>query len=166
MRAALLCNGPSRSLYTDSTKYDYVIGCNVPWSKVDSTVVIDNEVVQKWYKVKNLISVPTWFSENAWRETRFKERKFFEPFFLGLVKQLPEHDSCGHVACRKLIEMNYTNIDIYGCDACFDYDNSSYTHQWVDTRFVDKKKQIDGWRKHWNMIMHSHSDVQINFIGE
>jgi len=166
MKAAVLCNGPSRTLFVNPDRYNYLIGCNFPWRQVDSTVVLDIQVVQKWYKEQTLINVPTWFSENAWRETRFKERKFFEPFFLGLVKQLPEHDSCGHVACRKVIELGFNEIDIYGCDSWFQYDNESHTHQWVDSRSIDKKKQIDAWRKHWNNIIANHPDVNINFIGE
>jgi len=166
MKAAVLCNGATRSLFTAPDRYRYLIGCNIPWRQVDANVVLDIEVVRRWYKQKDLISAPTYFSESAWRETRFTERKFFEPFFLGLVKQLPEHDSCGHVACRKVIELGYTEIDIYGCDSWFEYNNDSHTHQWVDSRSIDKKKQIDAWRVHWNKIIADHPDVVINFIGE
>jgi hypothetical protein len=166
MKAGVLCNGNSRSLFSSADGYDYLIGCNIPWRQVDANVILDIQVVQKWYKQKDLINAPTYFSEPAWRETRFKERKFFEPYFLGLVKQLPEHDSCGHVACRKVIELGYTEIDIYGCDSWFEYNNESNTHQWVDSRSIDSKKQIDAWRKYWNKIIDSHPEVKINFIGE
>jgi hypothetical protein len=166
MKAGVLCNGNSRSLFSSVDGYDYLIGCNIPWRQVDANVILDIQVVQKWYKQKELINAPTYFSEPAWRETRFKERKFFEPYFLGLVKQLPEHDSCGHVACRKVIELGYIEIDIYGCDSWFEYNNDSNTHQWVDSRSIDSKKQIDAWRKNWNKIIDNHPDVKINFIGE
>ena len=52
MKAALLCNGPSRSLFTSTNGYNYLIGCNVPWRQVDATVVLDVGVVQKWWKDK------------------------------------------------------------------------------------------------------------------
>ena len=164
MCAALLCNGPSRILFTTPENYDYIMGCNIPWTKVDSTVVLDNEIVRTLYD-NSLIQYPIWFSENAWRETKFKNREYFKEYFLGLVKTLPEYDSCGHVACRKLIELGYTKIDIYGCDSWFVNDTSSYTHQFDDTRSSNTDKHVIEWRKRWNTIIENHKDISINFIG-
>jgi len=166
MKAALLANGPSRVLFDLQSKnrYNYIIGCNVPWTDVNSTVVLDIGIVQQWWKNK-LPLCPIWFSEHAWRETRFTNRKYFENHFLGLVKPLPEYDTSGHVACSKLIELGYKEIDIYGCDSWFIEDTSSYTHQFHDTRPENMDKHIIGWRKRWNSIIENHKDVFINFIG-
>ena len=165
MNAALLCNGPSRSLFTSTNGYNYLIGCNVPWRQVDSTVVLDVGIVQNWWKNK-LPLVPTWFSEHAWRETKFKNREYFKDSFLGLVKPLPEYDSSGHVACSKLIELGYTEIDIYGCDSWFTSNTDSYTHQYNDTRPIDTSKHIIGWRNRWNTIIANNTEVKITFIGD
>ena len=165
MKAAVLCNGPSRVAFNSALGYNYVIGCNIPWTEVNSTVVLDIGVVQQWHKRK-LPNVPTWFSEHAWRETKFKDRNYFLSSFLGLVKPLPEYDSSGHVACSKVIELGYTEIDIYGCDSWFKPDTDSYTHQYVDGRPQDRSKHIVGWRKRWETIITSHPEVKITFIGE
>ena len=165
MTAAVLCNGPSRSLFVSTDGYDYLIGCNIPWRQVDSTVVLDVGVVAKWHQYK-LPNVPTWFSEHAWRETKFKDRDFFKDSFLGLVKPLPEYDSSGHVACSKVIELGYTEIDIFGCDSWFTSNTESATHRYWDTRPSNTDKHVVGWRKRWNSIITNNPDVKINFIGE
>lgn len=165
MKCAVLCNGPSRSLFTSADGYDYLIGCNIPWRQVDSTVVLDIGVVAKWHKHK-LPNVPTWFSAHAWRETRFKDREFFKNSFLGLVKPLPEYDSSGHVACSKVIELGYKEIDIFGCDSWFTNNTDSVTHKYCDTRPSNTDNHVEGWRKRWNSIMTNNPDVKINFIGE
>ena len=165
MRCAVLCNGPSRNLFTDTGKYDYIIGCNIPWTKVDCTIVLDVGVVAKWWS-KKLPAVPTWFSEHAWRETKFKNREFFKDSFLGLVYPLPEYDSSGHVACSKAIQLGYKEIDIFGCDSWFVSNTDSYTHQFYDSRPSDTSKHIVGWRKRWETIMSSNPEVVIKFIGD
>lgn len=163
MKAAVLCNGPSRKDFDGSVRYDYRIGCNIPWTKVDATVVLDIDVVDKWLKNK-IPNAPTWFSEHAWRETKFKDRNYFKDSFLGIVKPLPEYDSSGHVACSKAIELGYTEIDIYGCDSWFTDITDSYTHQYTDTRPKDRSKHIIGWRARWNTIINANPNVVINFI--
>lgn len=165
MRAAVLCNGPSRVLFNSTAGYSYLIGCNIPWRQVDSTVVLDIGVVDSWLKNK-IPPTPTWFSEHAWRETKFKDRNYFMSSFLGLVKPLPEYDSSGHVACSKLIELGYDDIHIYGCDSWFTNITDSYTHQYSDTRAKDTSKHIIGWRNRWNSIINNHPEIKITFIGE
>jgi hypothetical protein len=163
MKAAVLCNGPSKDDFDNNVCYDYRIGCNIPWTKVDATVVLDIGVVDKWLKNK-IPNVPTWFSEHAWRETKFKDRNYFKDSFLGIVKPLPEYDSSGHVACSKAIELGYKEINIYGCDSWFTDVTDSYTHQFTDTRPKDRSKHIVGWRTRWNTIINANPDVVINFI--
>lgn len=165
MKAAVLCNGPSRTLFNSADGYNYIIGCNIPWTKVDSTVVIDIDVISKWLHYK-IPLVPIWFSEYVWREVRLKDREYFKDSFLGLVKPLPEYDSSGHVACSKVIELGYEQIDIYGCDSWFSNDTNSHTHKYCDTRPTDTSKHIEGWRKRWNTIIDGHPEVKITFIGE
>lgn len=165
MTAAVLCNGASRSLFTSANRYHYIIGCNIPWRKVDATVVLDIGVVQQWYKRK-IAPIPIWFSEHAWRETKFTDRKYFEEYMLGLVRPLPEYDSSGHVALSQVISLGYKEVNIYGCDSWFTTNTDSYTHQYSDSRPNDMSKHIIGWRKRWNDIISSNPEVNVNFIGE
>jgi hypothetical protein len=46
MKCAVLCNGPSRSAYNPEKEYAYRIGCNIPWTKVDCTVILDPQMVK------------------------------------------------------------------------------------------------------------------------
>lgn len=50
MKAALLCNGPSRVAFKSRLGYNYVIGCNIPWTEVDSTVIFDVEVLNHMWE--------------------------------------------------------------------------------------------------------------------
>jgi hypothetical protein len=166
MKCAVLCNGPSRIDYQSSAEYSYVIGCNVPWAKVDATVIIDEEVILRWANEPTLIDVSCYCSRAVWRRTdEIKMRDFFTKYFIGIVDPLPEYDSCGHVAVRCMIENGYREIDIYGCDSWFEQTIVSYTHQFFKNQNPDdSKKHVDGWRKRWNEIIANNPDVCINFI--
>lgn len=159
MKAAVLCNGNSRILFTSDDRYSYLIGCNIPWRQVNASVVLDVNVLERWEN-----PCPFYVSVTAWRELHKRQR--FEQYFLGFVDTFPEHDSSGHAATRKLIELGYNEIDIYGCDSWFTENTDSYTHQWIDSRSIDSSKQVSIWRKRWNEIIDNNPDVNINFIGE
>jgi len=157
MKCAVLCNGPSRIDYQPSIEYNYVIGCNIPWTAVDATVVLDVNVLDKW-------QTPTKFyaSVAAWRELRDRER--FTEHFLGFVNTISDYDSAGHAACRKVLEMNPNVINIYGCDSWFTTNTESYTHQYVDGRSDDMTKNVSVWRSRWYDLMDNHKNVEFNFI--
>jgi hypothetical protein len=159
MKCAVLCNGGSRSLFTSPDRYSYLIGCNIPWRQVNATVVIDVNVLEKWKD-----PCPFYSSINAWRELH--KRQKFEQYFLGFVNTFSEHDSSGHAATRKVIELGYNEIDIYGCDSWFNDNTESFTHQWVDSRLIDSSRQVGIWRQRWNDIIVNNPDVVINFIGD
>ena len=158
MKCAVLCNGDSRILFTSADRYNYLIGCNIPWRQVNASVVLDVNVLERWETL-----CPFYASVTAWRELHKRQR--FEPYFLGFVDTFPEHDSSGHAATRKVIELGYTEIDIYGCDSWFTENTESYTHQWIDSRSIDSSRQVSIWRKRWTDIIDSNPDVNINFIG-
>lgn len=159
MKCAVLCNGPSRIDYKPSSGYNYVIGCNIPWTKVDATVVLDVNVLDRWKSPCNFYS-----SVSAWRELRNRDR--FTDYFLGFINTELEYDSAGHAACRKVLEMNPTVINIYGCDSWFVNNTDSYTHQYVDSRAEDMTKNVSVWRSRWYTLMDSHKNIEFNFIGE
>ena len=76
MKAAVVCNGPSSVAFRDSLGYDYTIGCNIPWTRVDSTVILDGNVIHCWAKTPSLIECPAFFTARAWRtadEVKFRD---------------------------------------------------------------------------------------------
>jgi hypothetical protein len=159
MRVALLCNGPSRSLFTSTAGYNYIIGCNIPWRQVDSTVILDVGVLEKWETPCNFYA-----SVNAWRECR--TRNVLKDYLIELITPLKEYDTSGHAATRQVISLGAKEIDIYGCDSWFSTNTESYTHQFVDGRAINMNKQISVWRARWYELMAKHPDIKINFIGE
>jgi hypothetical protein len=169
MKCAVLCNGPSRILYGPSAEYGFVIGCNIPWTVVDATVVLDEQIVRLWAKNPDLITVPTYFSVKAWQETdAVKKRDFFRPFLIKTINSKYSYDSSGHNAVEQVIDKGYTDIDIFGCDSWFSEIGISYTRTHIkDGGIVNgDMKHIEGWRNRWKEIMDKHPEVNLNFIGE
>lgn len=160
MRTALLCNGPSRIAFNPDMVYNYTIGCNIPWTTVDSTVIIDVNILQ-------MIQDPCllFVSRKAWIECPNKVKDKLIGYLRGVFDPLPEYDSAGHVACRKLLELGATQIDIYGCDSWFTYNTDSHTHQYVDSRSQDMSKNVSVWRARWYELMANNPRVVFNFIG-
>jgi hypothetical protein len=166
MKAAVLCNGPSRNLFNSTDGYNYIIGCNVPWTKVDATVVVDEIVVERWAREPELITVPAYFSRKAWMYTdSIKKRSFFEQYFIDIIDILPDFDSSGHNAAKCAIKKGATTLDIYGCDSWFEQTIVSHTHKYFkNLNPDDSKKHVIGWRKRWQEIMDGSPHVQFNFI--
>jgi hypothetical protein len=167
MIAAILGNGPSRESYFQSkTTYDLVVGCNVPWTTVDFTVVLDEEVVQRWAREPDLITFPTYFSEHAWRETdAIKKRPFFEQYFKGIVKPLPEYDTSGHVACSLLIKLGYGEIHVFGADVMHTDTLESRSHQLFKNHPpTNSKKHMQGWRARWKTIVDDNPQTKVEFV--
>lgn len=160
MRCALLCNGPSRVAFNQDLEYNYIIGCNIPWTKVDATVILDKNVLDKWQEPCSF-----YISRDAWRECNSKLRQKFIGNLQELIYSYPEYDSAGHAACRKLLELGATSIDIYGCDSWFTNNTESYTHKYVDSRSEDMSKNVSMWKVRWNELMINYPDVKFNFIG-
>jgi hypothetical protein len=164
VKAAVLCNGPSRKLYGE-IKYDYVIGCNFPWTTVDATVVLDIDIIRKWSKDLSMIQSPVYFSSHAWSATDKRMRAKIKHLFKGVMEQEMVFDSCGHAATRKVIELGYDEIDVYGCDSYFENKIDSYTHQYVANISPQVMKQMVGWRERWNKMILNNPSIKINIIG-
>ena len=171
MRAALLGNGPSRKFYDPSKVYDYRLGCNIPWADVDATLVLDGNIVALWNKKHDLIKVPAYFSRHSWMFG--DELKTFRPFikendlFIGLVDRQPD-ESSGNVAAKKLVELGYTELDIYGCDAYFTealgHNIKSYTREFISG--IDMVNNSYKWKLTWDAYMKKHPEIKFNFIKE
>jgi len=173
MIAALLGNGPSRKFYDPSKAYNYRLGCNIPWADVDATLILDENIIRLWWKDHDLIKVPAYFSRTAWMYG--DELKTFRPFikennlFLGLVEKKPHsNESSGNVAAKKLVELGYTELDIYGCDAAFTethgHNTESYTREHISG--IDMINNSYKWKLEWQETIKKYPNVKFNFIKE
>lgn len=169
MKAACLCNGPSRVKYQPSDDYQFVMGCNIPWTDTNATVVVDAVVVEKWNEERSLINTKVFYSVEAWRKACELDKPFFEQFYAGEVKHGTHYDSSGHTAVRTLINLGYTEIDIYGCDAYFTKNVDSYTSNFIvrDTSPNSELRKVEravGWKVQWNIMKDDNPHVRLNFI--
>ena len=168
MKCAILGNGPSRIAYSPDEYYDFRIGCNIPYSRVDNTVIMDPDVVTVWSNNINLVTCPVWMTRSSYKHSnnlkfngsRFRSYIEGNNLFLGLEHQ-GLHDSSGHVAARVAIRLGYKQLDLYGIDSWFEDNMDSYTRKHV----VDNPpmSKISLWRGIWNEMMSIHPDVVFNF---
>ena len=166
--AAVLGNGPSRKFYDPSKVYDFRMGCNIPWTDVDATIILDENIIKLWAKDKTLIKVPAYFSVHAWMaadEWRLRAHVYSNDLFLGLVSK-EQNESSGNVAAKQLVQDGYTEIDIYGCDAYWTethgYNTESYTRQFVSG--IDMINNSYKWKLLWDAFIKKHPEVKFNFI--
>ena len=168
MKAAVVCNGPSSVAFRDSLGYDYTIGCNIPWTRVDSTVILDGNVIERWSKDPWLIKCPVYFTTRAWRTTdeiKFREYILNNNLFIDLMPDYPEFYSAGHVAALIMCENDFTHLDIYGVDSMFEDTVLSFTNTLVNDYNPDSEQQrIVNWRLNWKKLQNDFPDVHFNFI--
>lgn len=169
MKAAVLCNGPSRISYTGRGDYNYVIGCNIPWTLCDSAVVLDGLVIDTWYKNKQLITVPVHYGTEAWKRACFLDEQYFSIYYKEVLNIDPTYHSSGHIAVEAMIRYGYKQIDVYGCDSWFNGDASSTTHSIVirpegPNYPLRIKDRVTGWKIRWKQLFADNPDVAINFI--
>lgn len=165
MKCAILGNGPSRIAYSPEKKYDLVIGCNIPWTKVDFTMIMDPDVITAWSKNHDLIDVPICAGTAAWRHSdgiKFRwyilEKNLFKELF-----KVPANYSSGHLAAKKAIELGYKELDLYGMDSYFEDTMETYTRQHVADNPMN---HVQRWRSLWDELKSSNPDVVFNFIRE
>lgn len=169
MKCAVLCNGPSKVLYQGRLDYNYVIGCNIPWTECDSTVVLDGLVIDTWNSKRQLITVPVHFGTEAWKRAKQLDELFFSQYNKEIINVDPTYHSSGHNAVEIMIRCGYKTIDVYGCDSWFKDDASSTTHSIVirpegPNYPLRIKDRIVGWRVRWEQLIESNPEVKINFI--
>jgi len=168
MKCAVVCNGPSRFAFQENLKYNYTIGCNIPWTKVDATVILDGNVIHRWAGDPNLISCPAFFTTRAWRtadEVKFRNYILENNLFIDLMPDTPEFFSAGHIAAQIMCENDFTELDIFGVDSMFKDTVESFTNTLIYDHNPDSKKQrIVNWRKNWNKLQSDYPDVSFNFV--
>jgi hypothetical protein len=167
MRAALLCNGPSRVAFKSREGYTYVMGCNIPWADVDGTTIVDVAVIRNFATV-NYRKIDLHITRECYNILGgFKKDgiRLNELLDCKIIPKPNDFYSSGHMAALSLIEKGYTDIDIYGCDSYFEEVIDSFTWQFVPTYANDKHKakQIIEWRKNWASIKID-KNVKLNFI--
>jgi hypothetical protein len=170
MKAAIIGNGPSRLAFTSSNMYNYTIGCNIPWTKVDSTVILDSNVIERWARDLKLISCPVFFTTRSWRTTdEIKIRDYIinNNLFIELIPDYPEFYSAGHIAAQIMCKKEFSELDLYGVDSMFSNTVKSFTNTLVPDHNPDSEHQrIVNWRKNWDKLQNDYPDVIFNFIEE
>lgn len=169
MKCAVLCNGPSRVSYTGRGEYDYVIGCNIPWTNCDSTVILDGLVIDTWNNDRTIVNVPVHYGTEAWKRAEQLDKQFFSQYYQEVIKVDPTYHSSGHNAVEIMIRYGYKTVDVYGCDSWFNGDVSSSTHSIVirpegPNYPLRMKERVTGWKIRWKQMMENNPKVTINFI--
>lgn len=168
MKCAVLCNGPSRVAYKTPNDYDLVIGCNIPWTDCNFTVISDKALVDVWNANRDTIECDTYMGTEAAEYAKQLDYEFFNPKILGTLKIQSHYHSSGHTAVELAMKLGYNDIDIYGCDAYFGKNPDSYTRQYIpinspnqELRAVDK---MIGWRVRWQLLVDDNPQCRFNFI--
>lgn len=147
MIGAILGNGPSRTLYNANNEYDFVIGCNIPYEKVDATVICDVEIVELLKNDFTLIQIPVIISTVVYE--KMKEFRIVESFTILNVFKPKEWHNAAHYAADYLMTKEVEEIQIYGCDSIFENDLSSVTDEKIEKK-MDSDRFIRQWRKVWS----------------
>lgn len=163
MKVAILCNGPSKTLYKSSSVYDTVIGCNIPWCDVNFTVVGDKRVIAKEVSQKGLIQYPMIIYNQAYDYVRKHNLEYvFADRCLEYI-MLDNPTSAGNGAAQIALLKGYTVLDVYGADAIFSENFTSSTQQYIPWP-SDKKKEVIKWRERWKQLAELYPEATINFI--
>lgn len=164
MKCAILGNGPSHKLYDSSKEYDTVIGCNIPWTTVDWTCIMDADVINAWQKNPDLITVPIYIATRVHDYACSLNMGMNVYGTFTLKRPEPETNySSGHYAALKAIELGHTQIDLYGFDSYYTGSIESITRKHV---LDNPANNAIKWRNLWNRIISSNQDVVFNFIKE
>lgn len=168
-KAAVLCNGPSRISYGPSALYDYVLGCNAPWTRVDATVVLDIQMVKAWDQHRDIIKCPVYYSRQSYEFAVQLDKDFYEPFTAGVLNIQSHAHSSGHNAVELLIKQGYKKIDVYGCDAYFNQSRSdSFTRSFIPIESPNAElrahSKMVGWKARWDQLLADNPQCEIKFI--
>lgn len=175
MKAAILGNGPSRVAYS-AGDYDLVIGCNIPWTTVDSTVIVDCVMVNKLLKSPEILPAGTklHLSPRAKAAIRRKAAGVFHSSSIAKsllamedrsVEIKDKWKSSGHCAAMVAILLGATDLWLFGFDSVFEVTLESYTGIYVKPIMPKTHKgRVMEWRAHWKKIMGDYPAVKFNFV--
>jgi hypothetical protein len=141
----------------------------VPWTDCDATVLLDTALIDLWHKDPTLINTNVYYSKHAWAYSQTLGSSIFAERFLQ-AREIKDKNSrsSGHVAVDIMIELGYTDIDVYGCDSWFASSVDSYTRKFIPmsspNQEVRAAMQVKTWRVQWNLLMEKNRHVNINFM--
>lgn len=161
MKCAILCNGPTRILYKGRAGYDLVVGCNIPWTDVDFTVILDKKTIQAWVKHPEVAIVPSYFSKIAWTEVE-KLGKTSEFKIQEMITD-KKFLSSGHSALKICVEKHAKQVDIYGADSYYKTSSDSFTRLYIKEG-TPSRRILERWKKEWDLIIATNPKTKINFI--
>lgn len=163
MKCAILGNGPSRTLYIKSD-FDLVIGCNIPWTEVDYTIIRDLDPIKVWMKDLSVIKCPSIISSDICSDIdpEFKSHLVKLGLIVNVFETIPNlHWSTGHYAAKLAIDWGYTELHLYGFDSLWSNNLDSSTREYIpDAPMVDRYI----WRRTWHWLINDNPNVVFNFI--
>lgn len=143
-----------------------VVGCNIPWTDVDWTMILDQDVVIEWWQKPNMINTQCWLGPKAWEfiQSIRQDHKFFKDKVKGIYRNVgKEYDSSAHVAFKVLAEKyEVTEIDIYGVDSIWNGNMDSYTRNYLPGG--GGKKHVEGWSNNWNNLLDKYPHIKVEYI--
>ena len=162
MLGVILGNGPSKSHF--DRKGDFVLGCNIPGNEfsVDATVICDEEVIWILKNNPSLVQCPIIISTKAYE--KMKELRLTHLFTIHHVFKPKDWYNTAHYAAEYLAEYGCDVIHIWGCDSIFEDDISSSTDKYVPKEDTRGDRFTKNWRRIWNDIFDSYSDIEFNVI--
>lgn len=160
MIGVVLGNGPSKSKFVRANDM-YVIGCNTESPVTDMTVILDEEVIMAFGSntpVNCILGVKAF--EKA------KELRVADGLrILKIVKPL-ENENAGHIAAKHLLDMNFKEIEIWGCDSIFKDTIESSTDSIIPKHDTVGKRFYTKWREEWDKIIYRNQHAKITIKGE
>ena len=175
-------SGPSRKSYVPNDLPS--IGCNFPWTKVQSTLMIDTEAIDKLCLNTSLIEVETnlilhkdiYYYLLQTNKIHLLKNKIHSIFKLKESTQKFKLSS-GHNACLYMISNGFNKLNIYGCDNFFGDDTclENISHDkslpnYIENAFL-QICSIDVltergifWRGYWHKMIKQYPHVEFNFI--
>ena len=182
MECNLLCSGPRKQSYEPNGLL--TIACNVPWTKVDYTVIFDEVVLMKIVEIPSVIDAETKLiiSSRAYQElirTKSKTKLKNKIACVFKYSSLSEKEflrSSGHYAAEWAIFKGFTKLNIYGCDnwfgdfKCLDNNMHDITKPHYIKNFnVDFSADVQTarglyWKQSWEKMIKQNPNVEFNFI--
>lgn len=164
MKAAILGNGPSKAAYSN-IGYDLILGCNIPWTQVDFTVITDDLIVWKILRNPSLIDSASGIYLPSHVHRRLVKSKD------AAAKSLLNKDvrsflrtgstSTGHSAAQIAIHSGASSLWIFGCDSYFSNTVETCT---PSTSVSSPDAYVQRWRKLWQEYVNLHPNVSFNFV--
>jgi len=178
MRAHVVGNGASYIHFKRIEVTDFVLGCNYTYVDANATVIIDSRFFRKLTHKHDpiIIDIPVIINEkcNGWLESKLgkeaKSRINILDVYSPTGKYFPI--SSAHVAAIWLIEKQFTEIHIWGCDSLITYDIASETDKINDSYYKCKEnheaitKVVNNWKDKWDLIAKNNPNVNIIFHNE